>query len=329
MVLVSVIIPVYNGEKTIQETIQSVLNQTIMDFELIIINSASTDSTLEIISQFKDPRIQTYSYPKANVAVNRNRGLKYASGEFISFIDADDLWTKDKLADHCKALQENPQAVVAYSWTDAIDENSIFLRRCSRAQWSGDVYSKLLLSEFIGSGSNVTIRTKVLRELGGFDGSLTNTQDTDMWLKLAAKYHFVAIPKVQILYRVLPFSMSSNVVGQEKSNLLVIEKAFARTQASSFQHLKRHRLANLYKYLIYKALDVPPLLANLNPITLKYLCLIIKYDPYILFKPIIYKAFLKIIIILIFPNNVSNNLLQKFPHLANTSTLLGYIKFNI
>ena len=329
MSLFSVIIPVHNGEKTIQETIHSVLNQTITDLELIIINSASTDSTLDIISQFKDPRIKVFSYPKANVAVNRNHGLNHACSEFISFIDADDLWTIDKLEEHYKALQENPQAAVAYSWTDAINENSQFLRPCSRAQWTGDVYSKLLLDDFIGNGSNVTIRTEILRELGGFDESLTNAQDTDLWLRLAAKYHFVAVPKAQILYRILPYSMSSDLLGLEKSNLLVIEKAFTRKQASCFQHLKQYSLANLYKYLTYKVLNSPLNSTNLSSSTLRYLWLMVKYDPYILLKPIIYKAFLKLIIIIIFPKNFSCKLLKKFPRIANTSTLLGYIKVSI
>lgn len=329
MSLISVIVPVYNGEKTIQETINSVLNQSVTDFELIIINSESTDSTLDIISQFKNPRIKIFSYSKANVAVNRNRGLKHATGEFISFIDADDLWTKDKLANHHKALQENPKAAVAYSWTDAIDENSQFLRACSRAQWEGNVYAKLLLDDFIGNGSNVTIRTEILREFGGFDESLTNAQDTDMWLRLAAKYDFVVVPKAQILYRILPYSMSSDLVGLEKSNLLVIEKAFARKQASSFQHLKQYSLANLYKYLTYKVLNSPLILRSLSFTALRYLWLTVKYEPYILLKPVIYKAFLKLIVIIITPESFSYKLLSKFPSVANTSTLLGYIKVSI
>ena len=329
MSLFSVIIPVYNGEKTIRETIRSVLTQTITDFELIIINSGSTDSTLDIIVQFKDPRIKVFSYPKANVAVNRNHGLKHACSQFISFIDADDLWTKDKLADHYKALQENPLAAVAHSWTDAIDENSKFLRPCSRAQWTGDVYTKLLLDDFIGNGSNVTIRTEILKELGGFDESLTNAQDTDMWLRLAAKYDFVVVPKAQILYRILPHSMSSDLVGLEKSNLIVIEKAFSRERASSFQHLKQYSLANLYKYLSYKVLNSPTLSKKISSTALRYLWLMVKYDPYILLKPIIYKAFLKFIVIILIPEKSIYKLLDKFPRLANTSTLLGYIKVSI
>jgi glycosyltransferase involved in cell wall biosynthesis len=211
MPAISVIIPVYNGEKTIQRTVNSVLNQTFTDFEIIVINAGSTDSTVEIIAQINDSRLRVYTYPKANVAVNRNLGFENATGEFVSFLDADDLWTPDKLEAQYNALVKNPSTAVAYSFTDAIDERDNFLRPCSHAAYSGDVFLQLLLDDFIGSGSNVTIRASAFAEVGGFDGLLTNAQDTDLWVRLAAKYDFVAVEKVQILYRISANSMSSNV----------------------------------------------------------------------------------------------------------------------
>ncbi|MEL6163538.1 MAG: glycosyltransferase family A protein, partial [Cyanobacteria bacterium J06628_3] len=150
---ISVIIPVYNGENTIKETIESVLKQTFTNFELIIINADSTDKTLSIVSQIKDKRVKVFSYPKANVAVNRNRGFKHATGDYITFLDADDLWTDDKLTAQYQALQSNPQAGVAYSWTNCIDENGQFIRKTSHANCNGDVYSKLLVNNFINSSS--------------------------------------------------------------------------------------------------------------------------------------------------------------------------------
>ena len=118
MPLISVIIPVYNAEATIKETIDSVLNQTFTNLELIVINDGSKDSSLSIISNIKDSRLKLFSYDNAGVAISRNRGIKKASGKFIAFIDADDLWTSDKLEAQLKALQSNPQAAVAYSWVD-------------------------------------------------------------------------------------------------------------------------------------------------------------------------------------------------------------------
>jgi glycosyltransferase involved in cell wall biosynthesis len=97
MPTISVIIPVYNGEKTIKQTVESVLNQTFRDFELLIINDGSQDATLEIIQAINDERIQVFSYQNSGVSASRNRALTKAKGEFISFIDADDLWTPNKL----------------------------------------------------------------------------------------------------------------------------------------------------------------------------------------------------------------------------------------
>jgi glycosyltransferase involved in cell wall biosynthesis len=325
MTIISVIIPVFNGEKTIQKTINSVLNQTFQEFELILVDSGSTDSTLEIITQIVDPRIKVFSYPQANVAVNRNRGFSRAIGEFITFIDADDLWTPDKLEAQYKALVENPTAAVAYSWTNCIDENGKFLRTCAYVQWTGDVYEKFLLDDFIGSGSNVMIRRSAFTAVGGFDESLTNAQDTDMWLRLAANYHFIVVPKPQILYRISDNSMSSNILGLEKSNLEVITRAFKHQKAESLQHLKQYSIANLYKYLSYKVLDIYPGQQKTLQ-ALRILLKAIKTDVSLTIKPVIFKAFLKLLIMTLFPPQWAIKIFTKFPKLSNTSTFLGYEK---
>lgn len=136
MPTISVIVPAYNAEKTILKTIESVLKQTFTDFELIIINDGSNDSTLNIVNSINDDRIKVFSYANSGVCVSRNRGIEQAQGEYISFLDADDLWTTDKLELQLKALQENPQTAIAYSWTDYIDENGKFLYPGSHASFS-------------------------------------------------------------------------------------------------------------------------------------------------------------------------------------------------
>jgi len=324
---ISVIIPVYNGENTIKETIESVLNQSFTNFELIIINANSTDKTLSIISQFQDERIKVFSYPKANVAVNRNRGINHATGNYITFLDADDLWTTDKLAAQYTVLQENSQAGVAYSWTNCIDENGKFLRKTSHVNYNGDVYAKFLLDDFIGNGSNVLIRREILNKVNGFDEILTNAQDTDMWLKLSAITDFVCVPKAQILYRIQPNSMSSNVLGLEKSNLEVIQRAFAREQAKQYQYLKPKAIGNLYKYLCYKVLAAPSGKQQ-SKVAARFLLTAIQTDTSLLFKPIIFKAIFKLIVMVILPSNWANVLFKKLPRLSNTSTFLGYEKIS-
>ena len=322
---ISVIIPVYNGENTIKETIESVLNQTFSSFELIIINADSTDATLSILNRIEDKRIKAFSYPKANVAVNRNRGLKHATGDYITFLDADDLWTTDKLAAQYTALQSNPQAGVAYSWTNCIDENGKFLRKASHVNWNGDVYSKLLLNNFINSGSNVMVRRDHLIAVGGFDETLTNAQDIDIYLKLSAITDFLCVPKPQILYRIISNSMSSNVLGLEKSKLEVIERAFAHEKAKPYQHLKSKATGNLYKFLCYKVLTAPPAKQK-RSVAVRFLFTAIKKDKSLLFKPIIVKAIYKLVVIVVFPTNWASLLFTKFPRLSNISTFLGYLK---
>ncbi len=252
--LISVIIPTFNNEKTISETIETVLSQTFSDFELIIINDGSSDSTLDVVNSINDPRIEVYSYPNSGVSASRNRGIARARGEFIAFLDADDLWTKDKLKVQLKALQNNPQAGVAYSWVDSIDENNNYLRMSSCCTAKGDVYEILLRGNFLVSGSNPMIRSQAIKEVGGFDSSLTHAEDWDLYLKLAARYHFVVIPVPQVLYRISTNSASTNVYKTEAGALQVIKQAFSQAP-TNLQPIKMESVGNLYKHLIYKVLE--------------------------------------------------------------------------
>lgn len=252
MPTISVIIPVYNGEKTIKETIESVLNQNFNDFELIIINDGSNDATLEIVQTIKDHRIKVFSYQNSGLSASRNRGLTKAEGDFVSFIDADDLWTPNKLELQLKALQDNPQAAVAYSWSDWIDQSGQFLRAGGHITVNGNAYEKLLIRDFIESGSNPLIRKQALDEVGYFDQSVTPPEDWDMWLRLAAKYEFITVEESQILYRISPNSASFNIEKMEEGSLKVIQRVFA--QSPELAHLKRATLASRYNYLTFKAL---------------------------------------------------------------------------
>ncbi|MBD1921808.1 glycosyltransferase [Microcoleus sp. FACHB-831] len=315
MPTISTIIPAYNSEKTIRETIESVINQSFSDLEIIVINDGSQDSTLEIVSCISEPRLKVFSYANAGVSASRNRGFSHATGEYISFLDADDIWTPDKLEAQLKALQENPQAGVAYSWTNWIDESGRFLRPGLHIARTGDVYKNLLVKDFIESGSNPLIRRQALVEVGGFDESLMNTADWDMWLRLAARYNFVAVPSPQILYRVAPSSMSSNVWRIEDESLKIIEKAFASGN-ESLQPLKREILANRYKYLTFKTLDgIPERRRGL--VAARFLGNAVRNDPAMLQNPVILLiALFKIAAVTLLPSKQAEALLRKVKSLS-------------
>ncbi len=298
--LISVIIPVYNGEKTIRETIESVLNQTFSNLELIVINDGSQDSTLDIVSSIKDPRLQVLSHKNAGKSISRNRGIEEACGEFISFLDADDLWTLDKLEAQLKALQANPQAAVAYSWVDYIDENGDFFRDGNHITMNGNAYEKMLIQNILENGSNPLIRKEALTEVGYFNESLKHAEEWDMWLRLAARYNFVTVPYPQILYRVSSTSSSTDVLSMEKVCLQFIEQAFNNAPAS-VQHLKKKALSTLYHYLTFKSLESP--LSRKNGIfAIQFFGNAIKNDLSTIWQwQTMSKAFLKISSVLLLP----------------------------
>lgn len=319
MALISVIVPVYNAKKTIQETLESVLNQTFSDFELIIINDGSQDSTLEIVKGIPDPRLKVFSYPNSGLAASRNRGICHSTSEYISFIDADDLWTPDKLEDQLKALQGNPQAAVAYSWTDVIDESSQFVRTGSHLTVNGEVYPNLLVANVLENGSNPLIRKQALTEVGGFDESLAAAEDWDMWLRLARRYQFVAVPSPQILYRASAGSMSTNIWKLETACLQVIERAFSQAP-ESLQHLKKYSLGNLYKYLTFKALERHPERQR-GLLAARLLWHAVINDPTLLQTRVIWKVLLKIVTVIFLPTQLAQELLNKMKSVSNIGAL--------
>jgi glycosyltransferase involved in cell wall biosynthesis len=256
MPLISVIIPLYNSEKTIRQTIESVLNQTFDDFELIVVDDGSTDSSLAIVCSITDPRLKVFSYPNAGACVARNRGFTHATGEFIAFLDADDQWTVDKLADQLAALRANPEAAVAYSWTTYVSESGKVIHTGHRVTVSDrqSAYTQLLIFNFLENGSNPLIQRSALAEVGGFDESLQGSQDRDLYLRLAARYAFATVPKQQILYRMSSNSISANISRQEAQCLQFLDRAYAQAP-DSVQYLKRQSLAHLYKYLMFRGLE--------------------------------------------------------------------------
>ncbi|MGC9526205.1 MAG: glycosyltransferase family 2 protein [Limnospira sp.] len=257
MAYISVVIPTYNSEKSIQLTIQSILNQTHTDWELIVIDDGSQDKTVEIISQINDPRIQILPYPNAGVSTSRNRGLEQARGEFIAFLDHDDLWSPEKLESQLRALQEHPDAALAYSWTDHCDDSGNVIAMGRHLSWTGNVYPKLLVDNFLDTASNPLIRKVALDEVGGFDPSIDSSGEWDLWLRLAVRYPFVAVPESQVFHRISSTAMSAQIELHKRECLEVTERAFARSPAS-LQHLKKASQANIYKYLLCKSLEGQP-----------------------------------------------------------------------
>lgn len=248
MPLISVIIPAYNAERTIAETIQSLQRQTCSDFELIVINDGSTDRTLDVLESLQEPRLKVYSYENGGLPTARNRGMARATGEYLSFIDADDLWTRDKLEAQVQALHSHPEAGVAYSWTAFINEHSEYIYSREPMYYEGNVYPHLLLSNFISSGSNIMVRRSLAEQVGEFDPTLRSAEDWDYYIRLATVTSFVVVPQYHILYRRTAQSMTSKVDVMEKYIMTVLERAFAAAPPE-YQSLRQRSLASNYRFL--------------------------------------------------------------------------------
>ena len=141
----------------------------------------------------------------------RNHGIAQASGAFIAFLDTDDLWTPDKLELQLEALQKNPEAGVAYIWTMHMSQDGKTLHDGGAVPFEGNVYPELLLSNFITSGSNPLICRAAIESVSGFDPALVSAEDWEYWLRLAAQWSFVLVPKPQIFYRHSSTSLSTKI----------------------------------------------------------------------------------------------------------------------
>jgi glycosyltransferase involved in cell wall biosynthesis len=247
MPTISVVIPAYNAERTVLETIESVQQQAFSDFEIIVINDGSTDGTLKLLQSIQDERLKIFSYENGGLPVARNRGISHATGEFIAFLDADDLWTPDKLELQLAALQQHPEAGVAYSWTYFKYDKEEYSYADESSFFEGNVYPDLLVRNFLHNGSNPLIRRQAIESVGFFEPTLKSCEDWDYYLRLAAKWHFALVPKSQIIYRQSSSSMTSKVEVMEKYQLIVIERAF-KVAPLSLQSLKKESLSWVYKY---------------------------------------------------------------------------------
>lgn len=245
---ISVVIPTYNATATVLETIASVQAQTLRDLEIIVINDGSTDDLLDVIQPvLTDQRVQVYSYPNGGLPVARNRGIARSTGEYIAFIDADDLWTPDKLERQLQALESNPRAGLAYSWTYFMEEDGQHYHTDRPIGFEGDVLKELMHWNFLCHGSNPLLRRSVIEAVGEFDPSLPSAEDWDYWLRVAARWEFALVPQPQIYYRQGGSAMSSKVAVMEAAQLAVLDRAFQRAPASLLKY-RRSAMAKVYQY---------------------------------------------------------------------------------
>ena len=204
---ISIIVPTYNGKKYISETIESVINQTWQNWELIIIDDGSEDNTCEIISAFEDPRIHLYKAGRIGI-IGRllNIGLNKASGDIIAFIDHDDLWAPAKLALQVEALQTYPEAgfclTGGYNFKKLSEPLEYFYKQREGIRYD-NIFNACFKSEVAGFIQALMLRKECLIPGGLFKES-SSAFDTNFIISLAARYKGI------ILYEPLFFRRLHN-----------------------------------------------------------------------------------------------------------------------
>lgn len=212
---ISVIIPLYNGKKFIKETLNSVFRQTYKDFEVVVINDGSTDNPEGELKSYL-PRIKYIQQKNSGCPAGaKNRGIAESSGEYLAFLDQDDIWLRDKLSQQSKILDENPEiglvATNAIVFQDETKKRVGILWKKARKFLSPRIAKRKLIKEnFFLTSSAVMVRRSVFNTNKFFDDRLKLVDDYELWFRIAKKWSIALINRPLIRYRLYGQNLTKN-----------------------------------------------------------------------------------------------------------------------
>ncbi|MCX6537037.1 MAG: glycosyltransferase [Actinobacteria bacterium] len=242
---VSVVIPTYNHAKFLKKALDSVTAQTFKDWEAVVVNNFSTDNTIEVVNSFADPRIKLLNFSNNGViAASRNHGLREATGDFIAFLDSDDIWYSNKLQKCVEQASAGNQFIChGELWINSdLTQRTVMYGPASNA-----TYKRLLYKGNCISTSTTFIAKSLLDSVQGFDENpeIITTEDYDLWLRLASKNpKTIFIPEVLGEFHRLADSASSSVLRNFAAELIVLKTHFSAQPRTITNRLRmRHRYA--------------------------------------------------------------------------------------
>lgn len=211
----SIVVPLYNKEFSILNTIQSVLNQTNPNFEIIIVDDGSTDNSVQLLKQLNDKRIRLIQQKNKGVSAARNRGINEAKYEWVAFLDADDLWKPTHLEEVVYMMSKYPKEMVYVTSFEYSDNRSLFKYPRKSDVFEIDNYFKEVMKERLLWTSSVTVNKACFKKIGGFNININRGEDLDMWARLAKNYKIIKSAKVTSTYNL----MDENSLTKRKSNI--------------------------------------------------------------------------------------------------------------
>ena len=239
--LVSVIIPAYNSELYIKETLASVSKQTFTEFEVIVIDDGSTDSQREIILSYciADPRFRYLFLENQGVSGARNTGFNHSSGAYVAFLDADDVWLPDNLSSKLEKFEKGDYGLV-HSDASLIDGMSN-MKEGTMVGREGELLTNMLTWDGtqVPGPSSILVKRSVLQSVGLFDSRLSTSADHDFFLRVSAKYKIGHVTKITWKYRLHGANMHKKISLMEHDVLFVYEKASVNKLFSSYWFEKK------------------------------------------------------------------------------------------
>ena len=209
--LVSVLIANYNHEDTIIETIQSVLDQTYKNIQVIVVDDGSTDQSWQLINQFNDSRIEAYRLEKnQHVCVATNYGITKIKGDYVARIDSDDIWYSEKIERQMEYMTAHKECKVCFTWCDFIDENGININhiekdrvRLHEASFTSreDAVERFYFRGNCLAHSSVVMDVKVMKQIGDYDVGYNQLHDFDYWIRIAKKFRIDVITEKYMAVR--------------------------------------------------------------------------------------------------------------------------------
>lgn len=232
---VSVVIPSYNCAKYLPEAINSVLKQSFRNYEIIVVDDGSTDNTKEILNSFNG-KIKYLFQQNSGHSIARNNAISKASGKYVAFLDADDIWLPNKLMEQIEFLDAAPDVGMVHSNIIFIDENGKHMNYPMRNNkfLSGKIFNYLLTRKAHISSPTVVIRKECLDKIGLFDENLTRlgSEDRDLWLRITKEYEVKYLDKPLAYYRIRKNSQSSNSEKMFLGRLYTLKKIFYKYDLS-------------------------------------------------------------------------------------------------
>ncbi|MEQ1648627.1 MAG: glycosyltransferase [Hyphomicrobiaceae bacterium] len=226
---VSVVVPLFNTERYIGATLASVLAQTFTDFEVIVVDDGSTDRGPTIVAQLTDARVRIFSQYNRGLAGARNAGIREARGRFIAFLDADDLWHQEKLAEHMAVLDARPEVGLTFSHSRLIDDDGVDLGLTQTPSTQPFTPEVVFCRNPVGNGSAPVLRRAALDSIAyydegrgriaWFDENFRQSEDIECWTRIVATtaWELEVIPRALTDYRVAQGGLSANTDKQLES----------------------------------------------------------------------------------------------------------------